>query len=126
MRSTLGLLAPLLLASLFGVGCDRHTCENACSQYYGTADGECGRQSVLTNGTTQEAAERNCVDECQVALYNTAVATGSDTDAGGYARLENEADAHEFIECIVDKDFSEAVFAETCEDLFFDCPWIKW
>lgn len=118
--------ALLLVVALLGTGCDEHTCANACAQYYGTADGQCGRPSVLTDGTTPEAAQRNCVDDCRAALYTTTKAEGSLQDAGGYSRLENEQDAIEFIDCIVDKDFSAEVRNDTCEDLFFDCPWIRW
>lgn len=121
-------LAPVLLlvAALFGSGCDAHTCENACAQYYGTDEGQCSRPSVLTDGTLPEAARGNCVDDCRAAIYTTTGATGAGTDQGGYSRLENEQDAIEFIDCIVDKDFSAAVRNDTCEDLFFDCPWIRW
>ena len=124
----LASLAPalILLAALFTGGCDSHTCENACAQYYGDGDGQCGRPSVLTDGTTSSAAQRNCVDDCRAALYTTTAAAGTTTDAGGYSRLENEQDAIEFIDCIVDKDFSAEVRNDTCEDLFFDCPWIRW
>jgi len=116
----------LLLALVATTGCDQKTCQNACAQYYGTNVGQCQRPSVLTDGTSSDKARANCVSDCRAALYRTTAATGSDSDDGGYARLENETDAIEFIDCIVDQDYSDAVFNQTCEDLFFDCPWIKW
>jgi hypothetical protein len=125
-------VSPYILALLFsllaltGLGCDGHTCENACAQYYGTGEGQCARPSVLTDGTLPTAAQGNCVKECSAALYSTRGTTNAATDNGGYSRLENEQDAIEFVDCIVDKDYSAAVFNTTCEDLFFDCPWIKW
>ena len=122
------LITVLLLSvvALFAVGCDSHTCQNACAQYYGPGEDQCSRSSVLTDGTTPESALRNCVQDCRDALYRTTATATSLTDAGGYSRLENEQDAIEFVDCVVDKDYSEAVFNTTCEDLFFDCPWIKW
>lgn len=116
----------LIIAAVATVGCDNKTCHNACSQYYGTNAGQCQRASVLTDGTSAGKALTNCTKDCRAALYRTTKASGSDQDTGGYARLENEADAIEFIDCIVDQDYSDAVFNQTCDDLFFDCPWIKW
>jgi hypothetical protein len=120
----LALAGSALVASLSLVGCDQNTCEGACSQYYGE-DG-CGRPSVLSNGTDSETAENNCVSDCREALYTTSGTELSGSDTGGYARLENEADAIEFIRCIADKDYSTEAFNETCADLFYDCRWIKW
>ena len=116
----------LSVLALVGVGCDSHTCQNACAQYYGTGDGQCGRNSVLTDGTTSTKALSDCTKECRDAIYTTTASTAGSTDAGGYSRLENEQDAVDFIDCIVDKDFSPEVLNTTCEDLFFDCPWIQW
>jgi len=116
----------LVVAAFVSSGCDDHTCANACAQYYGTGDGQCARPPVVTSTTNPSAAEAQCVRDCRAALYSTAAASGSDTDEGGYSRLENEQDALEFIDCIVDQDYSSAVFNDTCEDLFFECPWIKW
>lgn len=124
-RSIISVLL-LSVVALFAVGCDSHTCQNACAQYYGTADGQCSRASVLTDGTTPEIALRNCADDCSDALYRTTATSTSVNDAGGYSRLENELDAIDFVDCVVDKDYSSEVFNDTCEDLFFDCPWIKW
>lgn len=138
-----------LLALVAFAGCDRETCTGACSQYYGESEGDCGRQSVLSDGTNSAQALDQCVNDCREALYTTTGTRGcsnsnflteqsctsaghfwsaelSGTDTGGYARLENEADALEFIRCIVDKDYSEAAFNQTCADLFYDCRWIKW
>ena len=125
LSAVLGTLL-LLIAALSTVGCDNKTCQNACSQYYGTSAGQCQRPSVLTDGTSSDKARNNCITDCRAALYRTTTATGSNQNDGGYARLENETDAIEFIDCIVDQDYSDAVFNQTCEDLFFDCPWIKW
>jgi hypothetical protein len=116
----------LVMALLSCAACDNRTCEQACSQYYGTAAGDCQRPSILTDGTSPAKAESDCTKDCQAALYNTQVAQGEQQQAGGYSRLENEQDALEFIQCILDKDYSSAVFNDTCEDLFYDCPWIKW
>ena len=133
LNSRASVFGPPLQLALFGVmlaaacmlaACDENTCEGACSQYYGE-DG-CGRPSVLSNGTTAETAELNCTSDCREALYTTSGTELSGTDSGGYARMENEADAIEFIRCVVDKDYSEAAFNQTCSDLFYDCRWIKW
>lgn len=119
--------AALVMSCLLVVSaCDRDTCTGACSQYYGEGDGDCARESVLSDGTTSAQALDRCVTDCREALYTTSGTELSGTDRGGYARLENEADAIEFIRCIVDKDYSEAAFNQTCADLFYDCRWIKW
>ncbi len=116
----------LILAVVASAGCDNKTCANACAQYYGNAAGQCQRPSVLTDGTSSDKARENCTSDCRAALYRTTKASGSEEDNGGYARLESETDAIEFIDCIVDQDYADPVFNQTCEDLFFDCPWIKW
>lgn len=116
----------MLLSVLVLSGCDRDTCTGACSQYYGDSEGNCGRPSVLSDGTTSEQALDQCVKDCRTALYTTSGTELSGVDSGGYARLENEADAIEFIRCIVDKDYSAEAFNQACADLFYDCRWIKW
>ena len=119
--TVLPLLAAVLFAGL--TGCDRYTCEGACSQYYGE-DG-CSRHSVLADGSTSEDAERNCSSDCTAALYSTTESPGGEDDRN-YRILENQSDAQEFINCVIEQDYSDEAFAATCEDLQHSCAWFRW
>jgi len=119
------LSLPLLL-----VACDRETCEGACSQYYGTGEGQCNQRSInASTGTTQDEAEDNCVKACQDALYTTSSGEESGSTAG-VTLMSNETDALDFIHCVIDKDFTgapnENPGALTCENLQFECDRIRW
>ncbi len=121
--SGLPALVGVALSLMMGlVGCDTYTCEGACGQYYGQ-DG-CGHASWV--GKTREQALDNCTTDCGVALYTTTQDETSGLDDDSYARLQYEVDAVQFIRCVVDKDYSEAVFNQTCQDVYYDCPWIRW
>jgi len=113
------LLLPLTLLA----ACDNTTCTGACTQFYGAND--CNRQSIRVDGTTQDDALADCVDTCTKALYTTTGTQGGTNDRN-YNVLENEQDAMGFIQCVGEKDYSEAALNATCADLDFTCPWFAW
>jgi hypothetical protein len=116
------LLLLLLPLTLLGA-CADTTCRGACTQFYGAND--CNRQSIRVDGTTQQDALAACVDSCNEALYTT-FGTSGGTDDRNYNVLETEDDAFAFIQCVAEKDYSEAAFNATCADLDFTCPWFAW
>ena len=123
---SLALLLPLVL-----VACDGETCEGACKQYYGDAEGQCNQSSIsIATGVTQAEAITNCVRDCQEALYTTSTSAQSGNSSGGIQLLSNETDALDFIHCVVDNDFSGAPNdnpgAQICENLQFECDRIRW
>lgn len=115
---TMALLAVGLLA-----GCDAYTCDAPCKQYYGE-DG-CNRPSVLADGTPQDEAIEACIADCQEAMYRTGSPSG-DQDEQRYNQLAVEEDAHGFIQCVMEKDYSDLAVAETCSRLSYNCPWFRW
>jgi len=123
--STLATLLMLLALCLL-TACQSYTCEGACGQYYLGTEGNCGRASVLGNGTQPEDAYENCVDACTEALYNTANESSDQLDGGNRWTLSSMSDAEEFINCVAEQDYSEAAFNQTCADLDYSCTWFRW
>lgn len=115
----------LLLCALALTGCDDYTCAGACGQYYLSTDGNCGRPSILSDGTSAEDAARNCTEECRTALYTTTESPGG-SDTQNYRVLQSQSDAEDFINCIAEQDYSEAAFNTTCADLDYTCAWFRW
>lgn len=118
------LLPSVALLSVLISGCDTWNCESACSQFYG--DDGCQRPSLLTDGTTAEQALEACTSTCESALYTVSGEALSDEDDRGYKALVTEDDALAFISCVKDQDYSDAVFAQTCNNLAYDCTWFQW
>ena len=124
MVRRIAAVAALISAVAFA-GCDTYSCENACNQIYGDGDGQCSRDSMVRTGeVTTEAALEDCVADCEDALY-TVSDTPSD-NSGDFWQLNSEEDAINFVECVVNSDYSDAAFARTCENLDLECPWIRW
>lgn len=118
------LLSTVALAAALLSGCDTWNCETACSQYYG--DDGCAKPSLLSDGTTADAALEDCRLTCENALYTVSAQEASEEDDRGFTALVTEDDALAFIACVEDKDYSEAVFAQTCNNLAHDCTWFQW
>ena len=148
MRTSATLLCVLALPLLLGA-CDRETCEGACSQIYGSGEGQCNLSSLRAfetctvlgfnsassceenGGTwqpakTQAQAESDCAHDCSDALYTTRLA-GDVLRVGD--TLYDEHDALEFIYCVIDKDYGGAPDgvpgATTCTNLPANCG-ISW
>lgn len=131
------LRRPLILAVFFALvgvvsGCNKYSCDEACLQYYGTAENSDGydqcRQTSLQptrDDTPAQAAER-CVEACEDALYTTNDSESGTDDGRGNQNLQTEQDALDFIECVVERDYSPEANASTCDDLNFDCQWFIW
>ena len=128
MSRTHTLLAALALFASLSLlaGCQSYTCEGACGQYYLSTEGNCGRPSILSDGTTSEGAYDSCVKECTDALYNTANEGSADLDSGNRRVLQSLTDAENFINCVAEPDYSEAAFNQTCADLDYSCAWFRW
>ena len=125
-RASTPLAALALFASLsLLAGCQAYTCEGACGQYYLSSEGNCGRPSILSDGTTSEGAYDSCVKECTDALYNTANEEVRTLIAaiGGSSRASPTLN---FINCVAEQDYSEAAFNQTCADLDYSCAWFRW
>lgn len=118
----LALLVVALLAALGLAGCTRYTCEGACSQYYGE-DG-CNKPSIRGTSGTQGDPLEECIRDCMVAMYTTTESAGG-SDQQGYRNLESQSDAMTFINDVVERDYSDAAFNATCEDLT-DTGWFQW
>jgi hypothetical protein len=123
-RSHLSLVALLAIAvaSLALTGCPAYTCDGACAQYYGEAG--CNKPSV--NPTAEGAWDplAQCSKDCQEAMYTTTASTGGQ-NAQNYRVLENQVDAMHFINDITERDYSDAAFNATCEDLEYS-GWFQW
>jgi hypothetical protein len=128
MRQTFSMFAAtvLMLALCALSACESYTCEGACGQYYLGTEGNCGRPSILGNGTQPEDAFDNCVDACTEALYNTANESNEQLDSGNRWTLSSMSDAEKFINCVAEQDYSEAAFNQTCADLDYTCTWFRW
>ena len=124
-RTLFSMMFAFALAAVSLAGCEQYSCEGACAQYYLSTDGNCGRPSILSDGTSAEDAQRNCAEECTTALYTTTESPGGSDDRN-YQVLENQSDAEAFINCIAEQDYSEAAFNSTCADLDYTCPWFRW
>ena len=127
------LLVTVVALSLVGIGCNKYSCDEACNQYYGTADNldgyeQCRQVSLQpTRDDTPAQASERCVDACETALYTTTGEAANGTDDGrGNNNLEGEQDALDFIRCVVEKDYSAEVNDLTCDGLRDDCPWFIW
>ena len=123
--SSFALFLLLSTASFLG-GCQSYTCEGACGQYYLSTAGNCGRPSILNDGTTSQAAFEGCTKECTDALYNTANEDSDVLDSGNRWALSSVSDAEKFINCVAEQDYSEASFNQTCADLDYSCTWFRW
>lgn len=120
-------LAFAALLAVAGTGCSRNSCDAACAQYYGEGDTECKQQSLQpTNNDSPEQAMEKCIEACEDALYVTRDSGTTGDDGRGNNQLGNENDAINFIECVVEKDYSAEVRDTTCQNLRDDCPWFIW
>ena len=121
-------------AVLLGVvsGCNKYTCDEACLQFYGTAENsdgydQCRQQPLqVTSGDTPAQAADKCIAACEDALYTTNNSASGTDDGRGNQNLQTEDDALDFIECVVERDYSPELNATTCDDLNFDCQWFVW
>ena len=117
------ILVVAALAALTLSGCMTYTCEGACAQYYGE-DGCNMPSELLTQGSTADPQEA-CTKECQKAMYTTTADAGDSESAQGFRNLQNQYDAMRFINDIAERDYSEAVFNTTREDLKYS-GWFQW
>ncbi len=109
------------LTALGLVGCETHTCRSACTKVFD----ECGRQSdgCSTSGTNIDCTEPGaweehqksaCISDCEDALYTLAGDTDTDDEATNISTFENEEDATQFIECVVNTDCTTLLTGNDC------------
>jgi hypothetical protein len=127
------LFAVLALALLVAPGCNKYTCDQACDQYYGTAENfdgydQCRKTSLQpTRSDTPAQASARCVQTCEEALYTTSGGDSGTDDGRGNNNLQTEQDALNFIECVVERDYSPELNATTCDNLGLSfCEWFIW
>ncbi len=127
------LFVALLVALAAAPGCNKYTCDEACNQYYGTAENsdgydQCRKTSLqpTRDDTPAQAADR-CVSACEDALYTTTGSESGTDDGRGNNNLQTEQDALDFIQCVVERDYSPEVNAQTCDNLGLSyCEWFIW
>lgn len=122
LRGSLPILVVVAVAALTLSGCLTYTCEGACSQYYGE-DG-CHKPSVDPTRSASWDPQEQCIRDCTDAMYSTIDSEGGSDDRN-YRVLENQSDAMRFINDVAERDYSDAAFNSTCEDLEYS-GWFKW
>ena len=122
--NTFAVRFTVIIASLIAlglVGCETHTCRSACTKIFD----ECGRQSdgCSTSGTNIDCAEPGaweehqkgaCIDDCNDALYTLSGETQENDDQPNVSTFEDEEDATQFIECVVNTDCTTLLTGNDC------------
>ena len=122
--NTFAVRFTVVVASLIAlglVGCETHTCRSACTKIFD----ECGRQSdgCSTSGTNIDCAEDGaweehqkgaCINDCEDAMYTLSGETAENDDQPNVSTFEDEEDATQFIECVVNTDCTTLLTGNDC------------